>query len=184
MIERFNRTLENQLAIFVYRNQGDWDRWIPFVLMAYRSSVHESTRQTPACLMFGRELNLPLDLLYGRPPEPERPAKMDNYVQELEEKLEDIHKFTRARVKMASDRMKQRYDVGTARKIFESGDLVWLYNPQRKKGISPKLASDWEGPYEVVKRINELLYRVKRSSRGKSRLVHRNRLWRYAGNAT
>ena len=165
MVERFNRTLENKLAIFVDRNQDDWDKWIPFVLMAYRSSVHESTRQTPACLIFGRELNLPLDLLYGRPPEPERPEKMDNYVQELQEKLKDIHKFPRARMQIASERMKQRYDVGTSRKIFESEDLVWLHNPQRKKGISPKL--DWEGPYKVVKRINELLHRVKRSSGSK-----------------
>ena len=40
MVVRFNRTLENQSAIFVEKNQEDWDRWIPFVLMAYRSSVH------------------------------------------------------------------------------------------------------------------------------------------------
>ena len=113
---------------------------------------YESTRQKPA-----RELNLPLELLYGRSPEPERPEKMDNYVDELQEKLEDIHKFARARMQIASERMKQRYDVGTSRRMFESGDLVWLYNPQRiKKGISPKLVSDWEGPYEVVNRINEL----------------------------
>ena len=68
MVERFNRTLENHLAIFVEQNQKDWDRWIPSLLMAYRSSVHETTKQTPACLMFGRELNLPIDLLYCRPP--------------------------------------------------------------------------------------------------------------------
>ena len=43
-------------------------------------------------------------------------------------------------------------------------DLALLYNPQRKKGIS----ENWEGSYEVVKTINELLYRLKRSSRGKS----------------
>ena len=60
MVERFNRTLENHLAIFVEQNQRDWDRWIPSLLMAYRSSVHETTKQTPACLMFGRELNLPI----------------------------------------------------------------------------------------------------------------------------
>ena len=109
------------------------------MLMAYRSSVHESTGQTPACLMFGRELNLPVDLLYGRPPEPELPEKMGDYVEKLREKLEDIHQFARVCLRMASDRMKRCYDVGSTKKVFECGDAVWLYNPQRKKGISPKL---------------------------------------------
>ena len=59
---------------------------------------YESTRQKPA-----RELNLPLELLYGRSPEPERSEKIDNYVDELQEKLEDIHKFARARIQIASE---------------------------------------------------------------------------------
>ena len=68
MVERFNRTLENQLAIFVEHHQKDWDDHVPLLMMSYRSAVHESTKQTPAKLMFGREVNLPLDLLFGRPP--------------------------------------------------------------------------------------------------------------------
>jgi hypothetical protein len=57
MVERFSQILENQLAIFAEQNRRDWDRWIPFLLMAYRSSIHESTKQTPACRLC-RLLNL------------------------------------------------------------------------------------------------------------------------------
>jgi hypothetical protein len=53
MVERFNRTLENQLIIFVQKHQQDWDNRIPLILLAYRSAMHESTGQTPSCLMFG-----------------------------------------------------------------------------------------------------------------------------------
>ena len=63
--------------------------------------------------------------------------------------------------------------------VFEVDELVWLYNPKRKKGLSPKLTCDWEGPYIILKRINELLYRIRKSAREKPRVVHRNRLWRY-----
>ena len=63
MVERFNRTLENQLAVFVEKHQQDWDDHVPLILLAYRSAVHESTGQTPSCLMFGRDVNLPVDLL-------------------------------------------------------------------------------------------------------------------------
>ena len=49
-------------------HQKDWDDHVPLLMMSYRSAVHESTKQTPVKLMFGREVNLPLDLLSGRPP--------------------------------------------------------------------------------------------------------------------
>ena len=51
MVERFNRTLEAQLSKFVSDHQRDWDKLVPLLLMAYRTSVHETTDQTPARLM-------------------------------------------------------------------------------------------------------------------------------------
>ena len=38
-----------------------------FSFLTYRSAVHDSTQETPALLTFGRELTLPIDLLYGSP---------------------------------------------------------------------------------------------------------------------
>ena len=67
MVERYNRTLENQLATFVQDHQKDWDLHLPQLLMSYRSAVYETTKLTPAMLMFWRELRVPLDLLLGRP---------------------------------------------------------------------------------------------------------------------
>ena len=69
MIERFNRTLEDLLAKTVSDNQKDWDECLPFVMMAYRSSTHESTGFSPTELMTGREVILPIDLLLGHPEE-------------------------------------------------------------------------------------------------------------------
>ena len=43
MVERFNRTLLMMLAMFAAENRDDWDDLLPAVMMAYRSSVHEST---------------------------------------------------------------------------------------------------------------------------------------------
>ncbi|XP_003366954.1 conserved hypothetical protein [Trichinella spiralis] len=44
--ERFNRTLLDMLSILVDRNPGQWDDMLPFVMLAYNSSVHEN--QEPA----------------------------------------------------------------------------------------------------------------------------------------
>jgi hypothetical protein len=60
-------------------------------------------------------------------------------------------------------------------------DGIWLYNPRKKKGRSVKLMRPWEGPYVVIKRLNDLVYRIQRGRNGKLRVVHRNRLWAYRG---
>ena len=39
----FNRTLLMMLAMFLGENLDDWDDLLPVVMMAYRSSVQEST---------------------------------------------------------------------------------------------------------------------------------------------
>ena len=51
MVERYNRTLEHQIAMFVNDNQKDWDQDISLSLMAYRTATHESTGLTPAKMM-------------------------------------------------------------------------------------------------------------------------------------
>lgn len=64
MIERANRTIETMLGTFVDQNQQNWDELVPFLMMANRSSVHESTEVSPAKMVFGRTINLPIGLSY------------------------------------------------------------------------------------------------------------------------
>ena len=78
MVERFNRTLEAQLSKFADHNQKDWDEHIPFLLMAYRSATHDTTQCSPVKMMLGRELKMPIDLMFGRP-EDEPPRTAANY---------------------------------------------------------------------------------------------------------
>lgn len=55
MIERFNRTLQQMLAMFVIDHKDDWDKHLPLLTMALRSSVQERTKCTPNILMLRRE---------------------------------------------------------------------------------------------------------------------------------
>ena len=61
-------------------HQKDWDQHVPLLLMAYRSAVHETTKCTPAKLMLGRDLRLPVGLMYGCPEE-----KQHTYVETLQD---------------------------------------------------------------------------------------------------
>ena len=180
MVKRYNRTLKTQLSLFVAEHQKDWDKYVPLLLMAYRTATHASTNFTPARLLMGREIRTPIDLVYERP-DPEVVESYSSYVQELQENLQVAHEFARKYLEQSFQSMKKRYDVDSTACTFDEGDRVWLYNPRTKKGRSAKLMRPWEGPYVIVKRLNDLVYRIKKGRNGKLKVVHRNRLWAYRG---
>ena len=51
---------------------------LPFVMAAYRSSLHQSTNYSPNYLMFGREVRAPADLVFGTQTE-QAPTSYDDY---------------------------------------------------------------------------------------------------------
>jgi len=61
--ERFYGTLNPMMGRMISETQKDWDLLLPFVMAAYRSSVHRSTGYTPKYLMFAREVRSPADLV-------------------------------------------------------------------------------------------------------------------------
>ena len=67
LVERFNRTLERLLSAFVNAEHTDWDERLPYVMMAYRSSVNETTGYTPNMMMLGRDVTVPLDIQFANP---------------------------------------------------------------------------------------------------------------------
>ena len=79
--------------------------------------------------------------------------------------------------------MKRRYDIRSEAFTFRKGGLVWLYNPRPKKGKSRKPSRPWEGPYVVVERLNDVMHRIQRGPQAKPKVVHRDRLWQYRGDA-
>ena len=59
LVERFNRTLTDMLAKTVERNGANWDEKLPYVLFAYRTSIQQSTAESPFFLLYGRDAGLP-----------------------------------------------------------------------------------------------------------------------------
>ena len=65
---------------------------------------------------------------------------------------------------------------------FNVGKLVYCLDKTRKKGLSPKLNSDkWQGPFVVVRKINDLLFEIKQN-KSQSKVVHHDRLKPYVSN--
>lgn len=183
MVERFNRTLEDMLSLVVSENQKDWDAWLPYLLMAYRSAEHESTGFSPAEIMLGRMVTLPLSAQLPRlPDETDSPRKpTPKYVLELDKTMHRIHEIARGKLKLASDKQKKFHDKGAYNQEFTQGDLIWLLNTKRKRGISPKLQKRWDGPGKILKKLSDVIYRVKMRPKKKPQVVHHNRLKPYIG---
>jgi hypothetical protein len=137
------------LAMFVNKNRNDWDDHLPFVLMAYRLTIHESTKCSPNMLMFGRENTLPVDIMYGYPPCSEGFSCPSKYVEWLRQSMSDVHKKVAEQLEKAPSRQKQSYSKGFKPRSFIEGDLVWGWYPSTAKA---KLGLGWVGPYKVLKK--------------------------------
>jgi hypothetical protein len=149
------------LRPYVGKHQNDWDEHLSFVLLAYNSSIQESTGYSPFELMYGRNARLPIDLLYGQPIS-NVSESITQYADDLKTKLEAVHEHARANLNISSDKNKRLYDLHSdpARYKFKEGDSVWYYNNARKPGICPKLVPGWHGPYKVVKVLSDILYKI------------------------
>jgi hypothetical protein len=174
MVERYIKPIEEHLRKVVASHQRDWDEGLPLFLLVCRASTHDTTGLTPDSLVFGQELRMPYDLLFGVPPEKERPTT--DYTAELVDQLYDIHNFALQNPKLASDRIKTLYDILANSVCYQEGD-------RRTKGKSPKLQSSWEGPYRIVTRINNVLNRIQKDPRSRMMVIHLDLLAPYQGAA-
>ncbi len=181
LVERYNRTIVNAVSLMIlpHQNQKDWDEFIPFVGMAYRSSVQASTGETPNMMMLGRDVSTPVDLMFSAPP---REAECcTDYAEELREKIRDMSERARYALHMSARRQKRYYDRKANGPVYKEGEFVWLYRNSRRTSLSRKLMLPWEGPYLVVKVMSDVTYRIQKTARSKLQVVHADRLKPYEG---
>ena len=96
--------------------------------------------------------------------------------------MEKSHDYARKQLGKNANRQKKYYDIKTSERTFERGDFVWLFCPRKKVGISHKLQRFSTGPYLIVEKVGDVLYRIQASKGSKSKVVHFDRLKAYHGN--
>uniref|UniRef100_A0A3B3C356 Integrase catalytic domain-containing protein n=1 Tax=Oryzias melastigma TaxID=30732 RepID=A0A3B3C356_ORYME len=154
LIERFNRTLLSMLSLFVEDNQLNWDSLLPYVMLAYRTSAHASTSFTPYKVLFGQEIVLPVDVMLNVG-ENRAFSSVDEYVTRLQETLSSVVDAVRRHQAHATAQQKASYDFGANFQYFSEGELVWVHNKARKRGVCSKLQRRFKGPFRVLERITE-----------------------------
>ena len=127
LVERANSTVVQMLTTLVGEARNDWDDHLPYVMMAYRASVHETTQFTPNRLMLNHETNLPIDLMVGAPPE--TPTCLVHYVEWVKDAAEHAFEFVQRNLKVGAQRQKRLYERKSGlpkflRLVTLFGDLV------------------------------------------------------------
>ncbi|GBM61441.1 Transposon Ty3-G Gag-Pol polyprotein [Araneus ventricosus] len=156
LTERFNKTLADMLSMYADVEQRNWDTILPFVTFAYNSAKQDTTGFSPFFLVHGRDIVTPLDVIL--PHDTENHA--DNYVQQLITRAEEVRQLAKLHILDAQAVDKQRYDERHRPVNYNVGNLVWVFTPVRKVGLSEKLLRRYFGPYRITRRLSDVTYEV------------------------
>ena len=183
MVERFNKTLAQMVSVLIdpVRRQKDWDEVLPYATFAYRCTPHDSTGESPNMMMLGREVSLPVDLVTECPRV--QNSTHTDFAEKLRSDMQQAHDRARECLGKSARRQKRNYDRRASEHGLKEGQLVWLFNPARKKHLSPKLQLRWEGPWLIVKRLSDVTVRIQLRRGSKPKVVHVDRLKPYVGEA-
>ena len=175
LVERFNRTLLNMLATTTADSDLNWEQNVRAVCMAYNTSVQPTTGFTPYYLMFGRQARVPVDLMFGTTPVTK--TALRTYAEALKQNLDTAYEQVRAKMGTQLLRQKTLYDKNIHGDPYKEGDLVWLHSTVVPRGYSRKLHHPWSGPFKVIKKLSDGVYRIRHTKgRHKRIVVHFDRL--------
>ncbi len=122
------------LATTVRESPFDWENQLRRLCLAYNTSVHPTTGEMPFFLMFGRQVRMPVEIMYGTPTP--QLSTVPQYVADLHTQLEAAYRRVRDQMGCKLDRQKEFYDRKAHGDPYEPGDLVWLHSPAVLRGQS------------------------------------------------
>ena len=148
LVERQNRTLVNMLRVYCSRYMTDWDKYLPQVVGAYKSTQHSTTGISPFMMLTGRERAMPLTFFY-----PEYEGKRTSpqaYVKEAIKRQQELNELCRRNTAQAQMRQRKKYDEKIRAKPYEVGQYVWVFQNVIPSQGTKKLLKKWRGPFMIT----------------------------------
>lgn len=176
VLERFHQTLKSMLRSLCVQMQGDWEEALPWMLLAAREVIQESTGFSPNDLIFSHKVRGPLALFQDNWKEAQPPTNLLDFVNGFRYRLYMSQEVARKNLARTQTKMKKRYDGQTEHREFLPGDQVLA--------LLPIITSPWQakfsGPFSVLKKLSDQNYLVSTPARRtKARLCHVNLLKPY-----
>ena len=175
-LERFHCTFKTMLKCYCVNNEKEWDEGVHLLLFAIRSSVQESLGFTPFELVFGHNVRGPLSLIKENWLDEECHLNLLDYVSKFKTRLYEACELAKENLKISQDKTKSWYDCKAKMRTFKAGDKVLVLLPLRGNPLQAK----YHGPYEILRKVNDLNYIVKTPDRMKAQqFCHINMLKPY-----
>ena len=152
--ERVNQILEQFLTMFTTRQQDDWADLLPLAEFSYNNATHSATGVSP------------FYATYGYHPSMSFTAPSTSLVSAAEDRirhLQHIHDEVKVMIQIAGDQAKRTYDrAAHLHHTFEVGDRVLLRHDNIATTVpSRKLASKYLGPFPIISKISDVVYRLR-----------------------
>ena len=159
-VERANSTLAQTIRTYIDKDQMNWPSLLPNIMMAFRSSpCIESTGFSPFQLLFGKEMNLPIDT--SLIPKPTLNANVKQYFEQLIGRPKLVKELARENMKNAQDKAKHYHDIKARKPDYKLGDQVLLKKEKVATGLSVKFSDKFNGPFEIIELGPNFTYKLR-----------------------
>ena len=146
LCEMFDITRHHSSAYHPCTNSSS--SFLHAAMMAFRMAPAAATGFSPLHLVFGKEMNLPIDTSLI----PKISLGMDaqHFFAQLLQNLKVAKEIAGTNMKIAQEKSKQHHDKKAKMQNFKVGDWVLLKSMKVPKGHSPKLYPKHEGPFYIT----------------------------------
>lgn len=159
-VERTNRVVKTMISQYLERNHKSWDKYLPELMFAYNSAVHETTQCTPALLNLGRELDQPTSLRKDlEKNQPSIPVDVDERLARLAD-LQDLVRVNSARAFTKQSKYYDKRRRDWAPKVGERVAKREHPLSSAADNFAAKLAPKYTGGYTVKTIISPAEYEI------------------------
>ncbi|KAK3546892.1 hypothetical protein QTP86_003814 [Hemibagrus guttatus] len=153
-VERLNQEIGWFLRSYCSREQHRWSEFLPWAEYAQNSLTHSSTGITPFQCVLGYQ-----PPLFPWAGEPSDVPAVEDWYQRSQEVWERTHVHLQRAVR------RQRIQANRRRHphpSYQVGQMVWLSTRNlRLKLLCRKLSPRFVGPFEIIRQVNPVAYRLR-----------------------
>ena len=176
--ERLNSTLISRIRTLHPREKRRWYFHIDSLVMAYNTTIHESTNTSPFQAMYGRQAKIPIDLLVHLPDQDEqqqRPRTVKSFAKEREKELKRSYEIMKDNIDRRRARSKRNHDDKLAQPVtFKKGDKVLVRKFTQKNKVDDRFHAEI---HTVLNQKDDVpLFLIQGLESGTIKTIHRDHL--------
>lgn len=175
-LERFHQHLKSLLRAYCTELKADWEEGLPWLLLAAREVVQESTGFSPNELVFAHTVRGPLSVVRDQWMPSDPPQNLITYVNGFRHRLFEAGEMAKKHLQLSQKKMKRLFDRRAEKRQFSVGDQVLVLVPLVESPFEAKFF----GPCKVIRQVSEQNYLIEMPNKRKStKICHVNLLKPY-----